>query len=184
MLEIIIPKSEMFNENTNEFINIEETKLYLEHSLISISKWEAKWKRTFLDTTKEKNADEILDYIKCMTMNKHIDDVVYKGLTNENVQQILEYIKDPMSATQFVETQSDKYGPRSHDKPTSEFIYYLMITYNIPVEFEKWHLNRLLKLIKVCEIKNGNGKKMSRNQIMSRNQAINEARRKKYNTKG
>lgn len=181
MLTIVVPKREFYNESTNEFIEIKETTLKLEHSLISISKWESRHKKCFLDS--EKSPEEILDYIRCMTLSYDVDDRVYSCLSEQNISDITDYIEDPMSATQFVKYQED-YGPKPKDKTTSELIYYWMISYNIPVEFEKWHINRLLKLIELCGIKNGNGKKMSRNQILSRNQAINQARRAKYNSKG
>lgn len=187
MLEITIPKSEFFDESLNQFVYTKETKLKLEHSLISISKWEAKWKKAFIGS--EKNQEEILDYIKCMTVYPlEVDELIYMGLTKDNVEAITSYISDPMSATQFLEFEDEettKKGPKQNDKVTSELIYYWMIANNIPVEFEKWHINRLLKLIKVCNVKNNAGSnKMSRSQILSRNRALNEARRAKYHSKG
>lgn len=180
MLHITIPGVEQWDESKEEFISTKECTLTLEHSLISLSKWESKWKKAFLGK-QEKTREETLDYIKCMTLDKNIDPEVYDHLTNENIQEINDYISDPMTATFF---SDDKNVKPNREIITSELIYYWMITLNIPDRFEKWHLNRLLTLIKVCNIKNQPPKKRSRREIMSRNAALNAARRKHLNTKG
>lgn len=180
MLQITIPASEMFDESTGEFINGKEITLQLEHSLVSISKWESKWCRAFL-SNKPKTYDETLDYIKCMTITQNVPEEAYNRLSPENVNEINKYIDAPMTATHFMD---DKNGKISSETTTSELIYYWMIALNIPFECQKWHLNRLLALIRVCNIKNQPAKKMGRNEIMSRNRALNEARRKQYNTRG
>lgn len=182
MLTITIPKTELYNDETEEFINIPETKLQLEHSLVSISKWESKWHKAFLG--KEKKTDEMtLDYIRCMTVTGNVDPNVYLGLTDTIVKQIVDYIDDPMSATCFHD--DNKQQPSgSKDVMTSELIYYYMFSSNIPMSCEKWHLNRLLKLIKVFSVKNSKPKKMSHKDIAARNRALNEANRKRFNTLG
>lgn len=180
MLQIIVPASEQWDEKNNVFVSSKETVLQLEHSLISISKWEAKWQKPFLSND-TKSVEQILDYIKCMTINTNVDPVVYHCLTNENIEDVNKYIGSPMTATWFHEGQE---GQRNREIITSELIYYWMIALNIPFECQKWHLNRLLTLIRVCNIKNKPPKKQSRNEILSRNAALNEARRKKLNTKG
>lgn len=180
MLQIVVPAVEMWDESKQEFIRSEDTKLQLEHSLISISKWEAKWCKSFL-STQEKTSEEITDYIKCMTLTQNVDPVVYDCLTPENVKQITDYIEAPMTATCFL---SDQAGKSSREKVTSELIYYWMIALNIPPEYQKWHLNRLLTLIRVCNIKNAPPKKMNRRDIASRNAKLNAARRQQLNTKG
>lgn len=180
MLSITIPDSEVFIEETGEFIKIKGQTLQLEHSLISLSKWESKWHKPFLGKG-EKTSEEIIDYVRCMTLTPNVDSMVYNFLTNENVREINKYIDDPMTATTFSEDPTAK---RNREIITSELIYYWMISLNIPVEFQKWHLNRLLTLIRVCNIKNQPPKKMSKKEIMRRNAALNAARRKQLNSKG
>lgn len=180
MLQIVIPGQELWDEQKQEFINTKEQVLQLEHSLISLSKWEAKWCKVFL-SRQEKTQEETIDYIKCMTITPNVDPEVYNNLTRENIKEIEDYIAAPMTATYF---SSDNAGKSSREQVTSELIYYWMIALNIPFECQKWHLNRLLTLIKVCNIKNQPPKKMSKREIMSRNAALNAARRQQLNTKG
>lgn len=181
MLTITIPKREFFNSKTNEFITIKEKTLQLEHSLVSISKWESKWHKAFLGK-QEKTTEELIDYIRCMTITQHVDPNVYLGLTEKNIDEINAYINDPMSATIVPETK----GKGSGDTVTSELIYYWMVSFNLPVEFQKWHLNRLLTLIKVCSAKSGSSskKKMTANEIRAHNRMLNEQRKAKLGTKG
>ena len=114
-----------------------------------------------------------------MNITKNVDPNIYVCLTAENIQEIVNYINAPMTATTIRDT-----GKSNHEIVTSELIYYWMISLNIPVKFEKWHLNRLITLIRVCSIKNQPAKKMSRGEIMQRNAALNAARKKRWNTKG
>lgn len=179
MLELIIPAYELFNEETQEFINEPERTLKLEHSLVSISKWEAHWNKPFL-SNKKKTFDEVVDYIKCMTINQGIPDSAYLCLTEEQYAEINRYIVAPMTATTIQEEQ----GEKSREIITSEIIYYYMIACNIPMECQHWHLNRLMTLIKVCNIKNQPPKKRSMREVMQSNTALNAARKKKLNTKG
>ena len=178
MLLLTIPPIEMFNEKTSEFVYSKETKISLEHSLVSLSKWESRWNKPFLSKD-NKTLEETIDYIRCMTITQNVDPEVYFRLTDENINTINKYIESPMTATTF----SDN-GHSSREIITSELIYYWMISLNIPMECQKWHLNRLLTLIRVCNIKNAPAKKMSRREIMNRNAALNAARRKQLNTKG
>lgn len=185
MLTIRLEPSEetdIWSDELQQFIHKEEFKgcvLNLEHSLISISKWEAKWHVPFI-TTKDKTEEQTIHYIKCMTINQ-VPDIAYEHLSIQNIRDISEYINNPMTAT----TISERPGARkSREIVTSEVIYYWMIALQIPFECEKWHLNRLMQLITVCNEKNTPAKKMSKQEIMERNKALNEARRKKYNTKG
>lgn len=179
MLQITIPATEQWDEINQEFLSSKETTLRLEHSLVSLSKWESKWCKPFLDK-KDKTYEETIDYVKCMTLTPNVDPIIYYTLTEENIKQINEYISAPMTATYI----NDNKRGGSREIVTSELIYYWMITLNIPFECEKWHLNRLLTLVKVCNIKNQPPKKMSKKSIMSRNAALNAARRKQLNTKG
>ncbi len=180
MLTIIVPETELYDEQRNEFIQIKEQTLVLEHSLVSIAKWESKWKKSYL-SSKNKTYEETIDYIKCMTITKNVNPLIYKSLNRNALSSIERYINDPMTATYFSETDTRPSGPSII---TAEIIYYWMISLNIPMECQKWHFNRLIALIKVCNIKNNPGKKMSRREILTRNQALNEERKRKYNTRG
>ena len=178
MLRITIAGGTIFNERTNKFKDIKGQTIELEHSLISISKWESKWKKPFI-SKKEKTVEEIIDYVRCMCLTQNVDSRVFNNLSEENVKEIRAYIEDPMTATTL-----PKDGKQGKEVITSELIYYCMIACNIPIEFQKWHLNRLMTLIRVCEIKNSPQKKMSRKEILARNKALNDARRKKLGTTG
>lgn len=180
MLQIVVPATEQWDGEKEEFVYSKETILQLEHSLVSISKWESKWCKVFF-SKQEKTFEETLDYIKCMTLTQNVNPEVYMRLTSANIEQIKEYIYAPMTATYFSDSQNRKLN---REQITSELIYYWMISLNIPFECQKWHFNRLLTLIKVCDIKNQPPKKMNRREIISRNAALNAARRKQLNTKG
>ena len=181
MLQITIPGGEFWNEETNKFINIKETTLVLEHSLVSLSKWESRWCKPFLGK-ESKTDEETLDYIRCMTLTQNVDPNIYYALSAKNIEDINHYIENPHSATTIRENNNN--SPKSHETITSELIYYWMVALNIPFECQKWHLNRLLTLIRVCNIKNAPPKKMTQRQIMSRNAALNAARRKRLNSAG
>jgi len=180
MLQIVIPALEYWDEKKEMFVSEKEQVLQLEHSLISLSKWESKWCKSFL-STKELSREENMDYIRCMTITKNVSPDTYKRLTNQHIDQINEYIKAPMTATTFREGRGAKGRKRII---TAELIYYWMVTFNIPVEFQKWHLNRLLTLIRVCEIENSPKKKQSANDILRENAALNAARKAQLKTKG
>lgn len=180
MLQITIPATEQWDEAKQEFINTKEQTLNLEHSLISLSKWESKWCKPFL-SKKQKTFEETVDYIKCMTMNPNVDPEVYTCLSREQIQQINDYIAAPMTATYFSKTQD---GKRNNEEVTSELIYYWMIAAQVPPQYEKWHLNRLLTLIRVCNVKNQPPKKMGKKALTNRNAALNAARRQQLGTSG
>lgn len=191
MLIIKIDEKEMFNSKTQEFIKVKKAVLRLEHSLISISKWESKWHKPFLIET-EKTGEELLDYIRCMTLNTDVDPIAYYALTKKDFQLINSYIDNKYTATFFNDDKNalPKVNKNIHSKRrhgeiiTSELIYYWMIAYQIPIECEKWHIGRLLTLIKICNIKNEPEKKMGKKELMKRNADLNAARRKQYNSKG
>lgn len=180
MLQLVIPQREEWNETTQEFVYTKGATLQLEHSLVSISKWESKWCKPFLSKD-PKTYEETLDYIRCMTLTQNVDPSIYSRLTVDNVNDVNKYIEAPMTATTIKEQPG--HG-RSSEVITSELIYFWMISYQIPFECQKWHLNRLLTLIRVCSIKNTPGKKLSKRDIMSRNAALNAARRQQLNTMG
>lgn len=182
MLQITITVPEQYDEAKNEFFSSKEQKLQLEHSLVAISKWESKWCKPFL-TKETMTKEQTLDYIKCMTITQNVDPKIYEYLTNPIIKQINDYIDAPMTATWFSEDSKKPSSP-NRETVTNELIYYWMIALQIPVEFQKWHLNRLLTLIKVCNVKNSPKKKMSRRELLNRNRALNEARRQAANSKG
>lgn len=173
MLLVTVPAGEMFNEETQEFVTIPETKLRLEHSLVSLAKWESRWKKPYLSTDKDRPMT--IDYIRCMNLTQNVDPNVFTFISDENIKLINEYVDDPMTATWFSESN------KSNDRPeiiTAEIIYYWMIALQIPMECQKWHLNRLLTLIRVCNIKNAPKEKMSQQDVMRMHRAAHAARRK------
>lgn len=174
MLTIEVPEKEFWNPEIEMFITSKPTKITLEHSLISISKWERKWHKPFLHT-ENKTSEELIDYIKCMTITPNVDDLVYMCLSEENILSIKKYMDDPMTATWF----SEKNKGKTREVITSEVIYYWMIKQQIPVKFEKWHLNSLLTLIRVCGEMNKPKEKMSQRELINRHRAINATRRRR-----
>lgn len=179
MLKMTIAAIEQYDETKNEFSTSKEQVLQLEHSLVSISKWESKWCKPFL-TKDKKTFEESVDYIRCMTLTQNVDPDIYNFISQENLISVSDYIESSMTATTFVKEN----GLPNREIITAEIIYYLMITHNIPFECQKWHLNRLLTLINVCNIKNKSPKKMNRREIMSRNASLNAARKQSLNTQG
>jgi hypothetical protein len=180
MLRVTIPAMEVYDENRNEFVVLKEQKLVLEHSLVSLSKWEAKTHKPFL-TNEDKTIPEMIEYVKCMTLTQNVDPSVYNRLTNANLKEIGDYIQDPMTATWF---SNKKTASHSREVVTSELIYYWMVALQIPFECQKWHLNRLFTLIRVCNEKNQKPKKMSKREMASQRTSLNAARRKAMHSKG
>ena len=183
MLILSVNAMEEWDEDLEEFISCKPVTLQLEHSLVSISKWEAQWEKPFLDHNLDET--ELRDYIRCMTINSGIDSNVYALLSARHLSTVQDYINAKRTATTINKQKTAPHaGGRTSEGITSELIYYWMINYNIPMECQKWHLNRLLTLIRVCNVKNNPPKKMSQSQLMSRNAALNAARRKQLHTKG
>ena len=180
MLQIAVPGLESWDERTEEFVTGPDTIISLEHSLISISKWESKWHKPFL-SNKTPKGEELMDYIKCMTITPNVKDEIYNRLTSDNIDKILKYINDPMTATTITERSGSR---RSSELITSELIYYWMVAMQIPFECQKWHINRLMTLIRICGIKNQPDKKMSKRSTMQQNAALNAARRQKLHSRG
>lgn len=179
MLKIFVPSAELYDERTERFITINGRELQLEHSLVSLSKWECKWKKPFLSNA-PKSREETIDYVRCMTISQNVDPNVFLGLTDANIETVNRYIDDPMTATTFKNSQKRP----SRQIVTSEIIYYWMISLEIPMECQKWHLNRLLTLIRVCDEKNQPGKKKSKKDIIAENRALNQMRRARTGSRG
>lgn len=180
MLELNVPEREVFDETKNEFIKIKPVSLKLEHSLVSISKWESIYEKPFLDG-KDKSIEETRDYIKCMTITQNVDPLVYDVLSENEFKQIEKYLNRKMTATVIKEIDSPK---KTSQFVTSELIYYWMVALSIPLECQKWHINRLITLIKICEEKNKPPKKMARSARNKHNSALNAARRNRFGSSG
>lgn len=179
MLDIIIPETERFDEKNMQFVYSKEQKLTLEHSLIAVSKWESKYEKPFLSS--DKSSEEVLDYIRFMTLTQNVKPETYFHLSKKNLDEIQAYIEAPMTATTF--KKIERRGGKK-EIITAELIYYWMIAFNIPFECQKWHLNKLLTLIEVCARKNEPQKKKSRREIAAEHRAINAANRARFHTKG
>lgn len=190
-----IPAVERWNSSTEEFeypIGKDGVTLTLEHSLISIYKWEAKWHKPFL--TKEPHSEEeAIDYIRCMTLTQNVKDELYDYIPEDVMKEITDYIEDPMTATSFSEMSSSGTNNKSlrEEKITAELVYYWMITFHIPFECRKWHFEQLMTLIEVCSRKteeandraDKKGKKMKpkmSSSAISNRQKLNEQRMKAY----
>lgn len=180
MLQINVPGKEFWDEANEVFVYSEDKTLVLEHSLVSLSKWESKWKKPFL-TDKPLNKEELIYYVRCMTITQNVSDDVYERITPQLLEQIMDYTQDPMTATWIRE---EKTGKRGSEQITSELIYYWMVSMNIPFECQKWHLNRLLTLIRICSIKNQPAKNMKHGDVLRQYAAINAARRKQTGSRG
>ena len=180
MLELVIPGEEFYNEKTEEFVDTETTTLRLEHSLLSLSKWESIFEKAFL-SQREKTDAEVLAYVKCMVLDENVPDEIFLRLSPANYAEIRDYIQSSQSATVFRDTPS---RGGSKETITSELIYYWMVAMNIPFECQTWHLNRLFALIKICNVKNSKQKKMPRHDVAARNRELNAQRRAELNTSG
>ena len=179
MLKIIVPSTELYDEEKNLFIYVKEAELVLEHSLASISKWEQKYKKPFL-SKKSKTKNEFLDYIRDMTIND-VDENIYYALSDSMLNRIYDYVESNATATWFKEEQNKT---TNREIITSEVIYYWMFKRNIPLECDQWHLNRLLTLIRVFDAKEAPKKKLGNRELLRQNRELNEQRRKAWNTKG
>lgn len=183
MLELVIPGREWFDDVREEFVTEgKPCTLMLEHSLLSLSKWESKWRVPFLEDNPPKTREQSLDYIRCMTINKNVDPSVYNRIPRVMIHQVNDYIEDSQTAT-FI-TRKKKARPPVKEPITSELIYFWMVSYNIPFECQKWHLSRLLMLIDVCAFKNEPPTKMTPNEILKRNSKLNKSRRASRGTRG
>ena len=181
MLRIEIPSCALWDEKNEEFVYTKGQTLQLEHSLISLAKWEAKWQKPFL-SKQAKTMEETVDYIRCMTLSQNVDPNIYNFLTTDNLEEIFHYIESPQTAT-YIRDSQNRRGGRG-EIVTSELIYYWMVAFGIPFECQKWHLNRLLTLIRVCERKNQPSKKRSMRDVMRQNSSLNASRRAKLHSKG
>ena len=180
MLKIETPETELWDEYNQRFILVKKQTLFLEHSLISLSRWESNWEKPFLKRNDKKTLVETIDYVRCMTINNNVDPNVYRVLTADNINAINAYVNAKKTATIVYEDKHRSTG----ETVTSELIYYWMVSLGIPFECQKWHLNRLLTLIRVCNVKNSPGKKMGRNALFNRYASLNKKRREAMHSNG
>lgn len=175
MLEIDVSLGESFDENTQKFVPTKKFRVKLEHSLVTLSKWESFWETPFLGR-EEKTTEQTISYIQMMLLEE-IPPEVFQELVAKHSGEINKYIEGKMTATKIHESPG---GQAFRETITSELIYYWMISMQIPVEFQHWHLNRLITLIRVINVKNSPKKKMS----VAERRALNRQRQSKYNTRG
>jgi len=180
MLSIVVLGEELYNEETQEFSTLGDFVLEFEHSLVSLSKWEAKHEKAFLGKG-DKTTEEIFDYLKCMVLTPDVPEQVFYNLSDENIEAINQYIEAKHSATTFGRLPKER---GTGETITAELIYYWMIGLNIPFECQHWHLNRLFSLIRVCGVKNSPPKKMSRSEIAAERNRLNAQRREQLGTRG
>lgn len=181
MKTITIPEMETFDEETGRFHKIKEQKLVLEHSLVSISKWESKWKKPFIHQ-EQLPINELRDYVRCMTLTQNVNPEVYDFIPMDILNEVVAYMNEQQTATWFSDVQDRK--SRTGEMITSELIYYWMTAANIPKECEKWHFSRLMTLIRIAGEKNQPPKKMKKNDIYKQNHALNAIRRAKMKSRG
>jgi hypothetical protein len=180
MLRITIPGTDSFDDHTEKFVTVGDITLELEHSLVSLSKWESTWEKPFLGKD-AKTDEETLGYVVAMSSDPDISPETLSRLSTDNIKQINDYIDAKMTATWFNDAPSKA---RAQETITAELVYYWMITLGIPLECQHWHLNRLFTLIKVFNKKNAPAKKMSKADLAERNRQLNEQRKARFNTKG
>lgn len=182
MITITIPEIELYDETKEEFVIVPKTVFNMEHSLVSLRDWESKWKVSFFHT--EKNKEQLLDYLKMMTLTEGVSDIVYQMIPESEMRRIVDYIKDSHTAMTINDSLGGK-QKRSNEFVTVETVYWWMISLGIPMECETWHLERLLALIKFISVKNDPKKtKMSQKDVIRQNAEINARNRAKYGIKG
>lgn len=172
---------DFFDESTEEFISFKGCRFKIEHSLVSLAKWESKWKVPFLHT--QLTRAQWIDYVRCMTITQNVDPLTYRVISNPLLKEIQDYVNESQTATTIKDNTPNR--PRKKEIVTAEIIYFWMLSYQVPVEFEKWHLSRLLTLIEVCAIKNDtSSRKMSKSDILKQNNKLNAARRAAHHSRG
>lgn len=181
MLSIIVPGREFYDEESELFVTVGETQLELEHSLVSLSKWESRWEKPFIGNA-EKTTEQVTSYIQFMCLTPDVPPEVFDRVSNENLQEINDYLNSKMTATWFSADETATKGPQ--EVITSEVVYYWMITMNVPMECQHWHLERLFTLLKVIQLKSAPPKKRNRADVAAQRRALNQKRQQEFGTKG
>lgn len=180
ILVLEFPEYDQFDRVTEEFVTFPPARLTLVHNLLSIVRWESKWKRSFVDRPPS-SVDEVIDYVECMADGQPSVPHMLERLTRDHTEAIKAYIADPMSASVMLSRPGQT---KSSEKMTSDLIYYYMVTFQIPFEAEEWHLNRLLMLIRICNAKQSAGQKTNSKSAASQRAALNRARRARAGSRG
>jgi hypothetical protein len=180
MLEIKLGATRQFDDSKQEFVMAGGVPLRLEHSLVSLSKWESIHEKPFL-ANEDKTQEEIMSYVECMILSTDYPADWQLRLSKENIEEIDAYISKKMTATWFRDAPGK---PQTREVITSELIYYWMTVFNIPFTCETWHLNRLFTLVRVCDLKQSKPKKMSRAEVAAQQRDLNAQRRAALKTKG
>lgn len=180
MLELNVPDIELYDEKLEAFTCIEGITVVMEHSLVSLSKWEASWRKAFLMPKQKLTPQEIVGYLRSMTITQNVPSAIYRYIYSYRLSEVYDYIEAPMTATTFSKITSKK----NREVVTSELLYYWMIVFNIPFTCERWHLNRLLTLIALCNLKQQPDRKMSKAELAQRNSDLNSQRLRELNTRG
>lgn len=187
MIEITIPKGQIVDDETGNVYRAEKDwTLVLEHSLISVQKWEAKWHVAFLNRG-TRTFEQTIDYLRCMTLTPNVPEEIYYCIPEKEMKKVLDYVDDPMTATRVNDDSESQRGfgrKIGREVVTAEVIYYWMISLNIPAEYKKWHLNQLLTLIRVINAKNQPKKKRRMKDVLEEYRAINEANKARFHTEG
>lgn len=179
---------ELFDEETNTFLHPVGKKLHLEHSLLSISKWEAEWEIPFLNT--DKTSEQSLSYIKCCVLDDDFDELLLNTLSDKNILDFNAYLSKGMTAKKIIDLRSSLSQKRKSRRPasqkalTSEDIYYSMIQFHVWKECEEWPLQRLLSLLQLCSLKSNSTGEMSKSDQAKFYREENARRKAKYHTNG
>jgi len=179
VLKLTILVAESFDESKEEFIQ-HTVDVELEHSLVSLSKWESEFEKPFL-TAKDKTSEEALAYVRAMCITPNVPPEIFYKLSQKNVDDINSYVNAKMTATWFNENTNQRPG---RETITAELIYYWMSKLSVPFECQEWHLNRLLTLIRVCNVKEAPQKKMGKREAMQQQRSLNAQRRAQYGSTG
>jgi hypothetical protein len=180
MLKLVIEGTEYYNQETETFETVGDVVLMLEHSLVSVSKWESKFEKPFL-TKDNKTTEEVLFYVEAMILTPNYPEGIINSFTQKSIDAVNNYIESKQSATTFGKMPEQR---SRGEIITSELIYYWMVAFNIPFECQHWHLNRLLALVRICNIKASKPKKMGRTELLQRNRQLNEQRKAELGTRG
>lgn len=182
MITIDLGSLEYYDSSKNEFVYEEGGKARFEYSLKMLYEWEGKWKKAFLKDNKDLTTEEAVDFYMTMAL----DPIDQKFMTGEVMETLSKYINDSQTATTFTDLkgQNENNSLSKGKVYTSEELYAMMITSNVPLDFENRNLNRLIAILRIISAQNNPPKKMSTNEIYKQNATLNAERKARLNTKG